>query len=85
MTGLLSFQDVCAGFCLLQEAGGVVFQGSAPTSLQLPLPEAGLGDRLYLAIRACSPTADETARDAQERVARAVWDRVELLNYTRLN
>jgi myo-inositol-1(or 4)-monophosphatase len=47
------------------------------------LPEADLGGRLYLAIRPCSGTDEETPRQAQDRVARAVWDRVERMDYKR--
>lgn len=48
-----------------------------------PLPTADLGGRLYLAIRPCSGTENETAREAQDRVAREVWRRVERMDYKR--
>lgn len=48
-----------------------------------PLPAADLGGRLYLAIRPCSGTEIETARQAQDRVAREIWRRVERMDYKR--
>jgi myo-inositol-1(or 4)-monophosphatase len=47
------------------------------------LPGADLGGRLYLAVRPCCSTEDETARQAQDRVARQVWRRVERMDYYR--
>jgi myo-inositol-1(or 4)-monophosphatase len=47
------------------------------------LPTADLGGRLYLAIRPCSGTQGETARQAQDRVAREIWRRVEVMDYKR--
>lgn len=48
-----------------------------------PLPTADLGGRLYLAIRPCSGTENETAREAQDRVAKEIWKRVERMDYVR--
>lgn len=48
-----------------------------------PLPMANLGGRLYLAIRPCSGSSDETAKQAQDRVARGIWRRVEVMDYKR--
>lgn len=47
------------------------------------LPTANLGGRLYLAIRPCADTEGETAKEAQDRVAKAVWSRVERMDYRR--
>lgn len=47
------------------------------------LPSADLGSRLYLAIRPCSGTENETARQAQDRVAKEIWRRVERMDYVR--
>jgi len=49
-----------------------------------PIPPADLGSRLYLAIRPASDSEDgEKSRDAQERLVREVWRRVEKLDYVR--
>lgn len=75
--------DVAAGVAILQEAGGMVVSANPPPDLTdiSPLPPVNLGSRLYLCIRACSGTPEETAKQQQERVARAVWaatERIEL-------
>ncbi|BGP44091.1 hypothetical protein JCM10450v2_008308 [Rhodotorula kratochvilovae] len=80
--------DVCAGMVLIAEAGGLVVPSQPPTSAHLtdtslPIPDAGLGSRLYLAVRACAGTEGETAREAQERLVREVWRRTERLDYVR--
>ncbi|GAA6060632.1 hypothetical protein JCM10212_006383 [Sporobolomyces blumeae] len=88
--------DVCAGTIIVNEAGGLVVPSQPPASILAdptsPIPPADLGSRLYLAIR---PAADselkdgdargrkETAREAQERLVREVWKRVEKLDYVR--
>lgn len=48
-----------------------------------PLLGADLGGRLYLAIRPCSDTAEETSRQQQDRVAKEIWKRVETMDYKR--
>lgn len=73
--------DVCAGIIIVQEAGGLVTTANPPTDGTVP--EVSMGSRLYLAIRGAQGTENETAREAQERVARAVWDRVHRLDYER--
>lgn len=76
--------DVCAGFCLLTEAGGLITTANPPDDpASAPIPPAHLGSRLYLAIRAAGDTKDETGRQAQERTIREVWRRVQRLDYTR--
>lgn len=62
-----------------------MYQAQAPEDDKpdLPLESADLGGRLYLAIRPCSGTETETAREAQDRVAREIWKRVERMDYKR--
>lgn len=76
-----------AGTCILQEAGGFVYPAQLPEGFKddghQELPGADLGGRLYLAVRPCCSTEDETARQAQDRVARQVWRRVERMDYYR--
>ncbi|KAH8920727.1 inositol monophosphatase [Atractiella rhizophila] len=79
--------DVCAGWILIQEAGGLIARANPPEGAEVtestPVQEGGLGDRLYMAIRPCSATEHETARQSQERVVREVWRRVQKLDYKR--
>lgn len=74
--------DVCAGFVIVEEAGGVITTANPPKE-EGAIPEAHLGGRLYLAVRGAADTAEESGRAAQERVVRAVWDRVHELDYER--
>ncbi|GAA6021500.1 hypothetical protein JCM8202_006398 [Rhodotorula sphaerocarpa] len=79
--------DVCAGIVLILESGGRVVP-SAPPPANLadpsaPIPDADLGGRLYLAVRACTGRENETAREAQDRLIRAVWDKTVPLDYSR--
>ncbi|SGZ55465.1 CIC11C00000002705 [Sungouiella intermedia] len=74
--------DVCAGFIIVEEAGGIITTANPPEDRSV-IPEAKLGGRLYLAVRGAPDVEGETARQAQERVVRAVWDRVHLLDYER--
>lgn len=81
-------QDVCAGIVLIAEAGGRVVPSQPPTAAHLsdrslPIPDADLGSRLYLAVRPCADTADESGREAQDRLVREIWRRTELLDYKR--
>jgi myo-inositol-1(or 4)-monophosphatase len=48
-----------------------------------PLTGANLGGRLYLAIRPCTGTEGETVREAQDRLAKEIWRRVEVMDYKR--
>ncbi|GAA5872384.1 hypothetical protein JCM3774_004506 [Rhodotorula dairenensis] len=79
--------DVCAGIVLILESGGRVVPSAPPPECLAdplaPIPDADLGGRLYLAIRACSGTEHETAREAQDRLIRAVWDKTVPLDYSR--
>lgn len=77
--------DICAGVAILEEAGGIVVDSNPPKDddTTKPIPKASLGGRRYLAIRPCSGTEGETARQAQERLVREVWKRVEPLDYDR--
>ncbi|KAG0656405.1 hypothetical protein C6P46_007125 [Rhodotorula mucilaginosa] len=79
--------DVCAGIVLILESGGRVVPSAPPAECLAdplaPIPDADLGGRLYLAIRACSGTEKETAREAQDRLIRAVWDKTVPLDYSR--
>ncbi|GAB7362473.1 hypothetical protein MBLNU230_g2795t1 [Neophaeotheca triangularis] len=76
--------DVAAGICLLEEAGGLVTTANPPDSPETaPIEKVKVGSRLYLAIRGAAGTPEETARQAQERVVREVWKRVQTLEYTR--
>jgi myo-inositol-1(or 4)-monophosphatase len=75
---------VSAGIALVEEAGGLVTTANPPADHETaPVDEVKLGSRLYLAIRPAGPSADETARQAQERVVREVWRRVRNLDYSR--
>ncbi|CAK7232306.1 hypothetical protein SCUCBS95973_008215 [Sporothrix curviconia] len=74
--------DVAAGIAILEEAGGLITTAK-PQEDDARVPEAHLGGRQYLAIRPAGPSETETAREAQERVVREVWKRVEVLDYTR--
>ncbi|TNY22264.1 hypothetical protein DMC30DRAFT_392721 [Rhodotorula diobovata] len=85
--------DVCAGIVLIAESGGRVVPSQPPTpahlssssssSPPLAIPDAGLGSRLYLAVRACADSESETAREQQDRLVREVWRRTERLDYAR--
>ncbi|GAA5988597.1 hypothetical protein JCM10908_003635 [Rhodotorula pacifica] len=79
--------DVCAGIVLILESGGRVVPSAPPPECfadpSAPIPDADLGGRLYLAIRACSGTEKESAREAQDRLIRAVWEKTVPLDYSR--
>ncbi|KAK6433174.1 hypothetical protein LTR95_010646 [Oleoguttula sp. CCFEE 5521] len=76
--------DVCAGICLLTEAGGLITTANPPDDFETSaIKPAKLGGRLYLAIRAAGDYEGETGRQAQERTVRAVWRRVRTLDYSR--
>jgi myo-inositol-1(or 4)-monophosphatase len=86
LTELFAFRewDVAAGICLLKEAGGIVTTANPPSDpATAEIPEASLGSRLYLAIRAAGDSPNETGRAAQKRVVREVWRRIKHLDYTR--
>ncbi|GEQ72668.1 hypothetical protein JCM33374_g6355 [Metschnikowia sp. JCM 33374] len=74
--------DVCAGFIIVEEAGGLITTANPPKNRN-SIPQVHLGGRLYLAIRAALDSDSETGREAQERTVRAVWDRAERLEYGR--
>lgn len=59
----------------------------APTNESLAataaIADADLGSRLYLAIRPCEATEEETVVEQQDRLIRQVWRRTERLDYVR--
>lgn len=67
------------------EAGGRFVPSQPPEGFRDgdEIPDADLGSRLYLAIRPCSATPDETVREQQDRLVKEVWRRSERLNYVR--
>jgi myo-inositol-1(or 4)-monophosphatase len=76
--------DVCAGICLLEEAGGLVTTANPPEDIETAAIEpAKLGGRLYLAIRPAGDKEGESGREGQERTVREVWRRVRHLEYSR--
>ncbi|KID83487.1 inositol monophosphatase [Metarhizium guizhouense ARSEF 977] len=76
--------DVAAGIAILEEAGGLVTTANPPRDYtQAAIPQVKLGGRLYLAIRPAGSSDIETALEAQHRVVRQVWQRVEALDYDR--
>ncbi|KAH6715987.1 inositol monophosphatase [Leptodontidium sp. 2 PMI_412] len=76
--------DVAAGICILREAGGLITSANPPKNPDTdPIEEVRLGSRLYLAIRPAGDAEGETGRQAQERVVRETWKRVEGLDYSR--
>ncbi|CZT52739.1 related to inositol monophosphatase [Rhynchosporium secalis] len=76
--------DVAAGICILREAGGLITSANPPKNPETdPVEEVKLGSRLYLAIRPAGDTEGETGRQAQERVVRETWKRVDSLDNSR--
>ncbi|KAM0787160.1 hypothetical protein ACM66B_006410 [Microbotryomycetes sp. NB124-2] len=77
--------DVCAGVAIINEAGGRVVPSLPPPGLEQAgdIPDCDLGSRMYLAVRPCAATEQETARQAQDRLIRAVWHRCEKIEYSR--
>jgi myo-inositol-1(or 4)-monophosphatase len=77
-------RDVAAGIAILREAGGLITSANPPPNPETdPIEEVRLGSRLYLAIRPAGDSEGETGRQAQERVVRETWKRVQGLDYTR--
>ena len=76
--------DVAAGIAILREAGGLITTAKPPVNPETaPIEEVRLGSRLYLAIRPAGDSEKETGKQAQERVVREVWKRVNTLDYSR--
>ncbi|RDL31480.1 Inositol monophosphatase [Venustampulla echinocandica] len=76
--------DVAAGICILREAGGLITTAHPPPNPETdPIEEVRLGSRLYLAIRPAGDSDTETGQQAQERVVRETWKRVQKLDYSR--
>ncbi|KAH8779157.1 inositol monophosphatase [Hyaloscypha sp. PMI_1271] len=76
--------DVAAGIAILREAGGLITSANPPPNPETdPIEEVRLGSRLYLAIRPAGDSDGETGRQAQERVVRETWKRVQGLDYSR--
>ncbi|WWC72630.1 uncharacterized protein I206_106594 [Kwoniella pini CBS 10737] len=65
--------DVCAGICILQEAGGAMF-GPKTSSLSGEIDGDLLTGRKYLAVRGIAPSSDETSLQVQQRFAREFYD-----------
>ena len=81
---LINNRDVAAGIAILREAGGLITTANPPPNPEAdPIEEVSLGSRLYLAIRPAGDSEDETGRQAQERVVRETWKRVQGLDYSR--
>jgi myo-inositol-1(or 4)-monophosphatase len=75
---------VCAGICLLEEAGGLITTANPPQDIDTASIEpAKLGGRLYLAIRPAGDSDGESGKEGQERTVREVWRRVRHLDYSR--
>jgi myo-inositol-1(or 4)-monophosphatase len=75
---------VCAGICLLEEAGGLITTANPPQDIDTASIEpAKLGGRLYLDIRPAGDSDDESGKEGQERTVREVWRRVRHLDYSR--
>lgn len=75
---------MCAGICLLEEAGGLITTANPPQNIETAAIEpAKLGGRLYLAIRPAGDNDGESGREGQERTVREVWRRVRHLDYSR--
>lgn len=75
---------MCAGICLLEEAGGLITTANPPQDIEtVPIEPAKLGGRLYLAIRPAGDNDGESGREGQERTVREVWRRVRHLDYSR--
>ncbi|KAF1816758.1 inositol monophosphatase [Eremomyces bilateralis CBS 781.70] len=76
--------DVCAGICILEEAGGLITTSNPPNDFETaPIEPVKLGSRLYLGIRPAGPSSIETSREGQERAIRETWRRVRGLDYLR--
>ncbi|GAA6030612.1 hypothetical protein JCM8097_006236 [Rhodosporidiobolus ruineniae] len=79
--------DVCAGVILINESGGRVVTSQPPPSLledpTAPIPDVDIGSRLYVAVRGCTATEEETVEQQQGRVIRELWKRTEWLDYKR--
>jgi myo-inositol-1(or 4)-monophosphatase len=77
--------DVAAGIIILEEAGGLVANGTPTTEEEQggSIEKVRLGGRKYLGIRPAGDVEGETAREGQERVVRSVWKRVVGLEYSR--
>jgi myo-inositol-1(or 4)-monophosphatase len=81
---LTGSRDVAAGICILKEAGGLITTANPPANPETDeIQEVRLGSRLYLAIRPAGDSEKETGKQAQERVVREVWRRVQGLDYSR--
>lgn len=82
--------DVCAGIAIILESGGIVTDSNPPSDRTSPywldsdLPRAELGARRFLVVRSSTSTEGETSHQAQQRVARLIWQRTPGLDYRRL-
>ncbi|WWC65234.1 uncharacterized protein I303_107851 [Kwoniella dejecticola CBS 10117] len=71
--------DVCAGICILQEAGGAMF-GPKTSSLSGEVDGDLLTGRKYLAVRGIAPSSDETSLQVQQRFAKEFYDTTDDIN-----
>lgn len=68
--------DVCAGFCILTEAGGAIF-GSKTSEFTGKASAELMAGRKYLVFRGLPDTDGESGRDAQIRFTKEFYDVVE--------
>ncbi|PSR92162.1 inositol monophosphatase 2 [Coniella lustricola] len=60
--------DVCAGWCILKEAGGVMYSGNPTTEKGSEFEPPALDARVYLAVRGAE------TEEGQKEVAKELWD-----------
>ncbi|RSH79598.1 uncharacterized protein EHS24_009248 [Apiotrichum porosum] len=65
--------DVCAGICILTEAGGVTF-GGKDSSLSGEVDAERLACRKYVFVRAIAPAEGETTFETQRRFVKEFYD-----------
>ncbi|WVQ85962.1 hypothetical protein IAT38_008130 [Cryptococcus sp. DSM 104549] len=68
--------DVCAGICILEEAGGAAF-GAKTTSLSGETDAALLAGRKYLVVRDIKATETESSLEQQKKFVKQFYDSVQ--------
>jgi len=68
--------DVCAGICILREAGGVAF-GAKDSKLDGVADGPLMAGRKYLLVRGIAPTETETSLQVQQRFAKEFYETVD--------